>query len=163
MLPRELVTVGGQSVEIFGRGFATGSGQTAVFINGVQITPKSVIATRIQLVSPPGPPGPITIKVAVPLGCATYTAAALKYVVPKPVIASISPSQGPKAGGTTVVITGQYLSNATVKIASTPATVTSNSDTSVTVVTPSVRYAGNSALTLTTPGGSTGTIFRYTS
>ena len=161
-LPRTLLTLGGETVEIFGQGFATGSGQTAVFMGGVQVTPTSVTATRIRFTSPPSQPGPITLKVAVPLGCTTYAASDLKVVVPKPVVTSASPSQGPKAGGTAVVITGRYLANASVKVASTPATVTANSDTSITIVLPSVRYAGNASLSVTTPGGSAGLIFKYT-
>jgi len=161
-LPRTLLTLGGETVEIFGQGFATGSGQTAVFMGGIQVTPTSVTATRIQFTSPPSQPGPITLKVAVPLGCTTYAASDLKVVVPKPVVSSASPSQGPKAGGTTVVITGRYLANASVKVASTPATITANSDTSITIVLPSVRYAGNASLAVTTPGGSAGLIFKYT-
>lgn len=50
----------------------------------------------------------------------------------------ISPNQGSTGGGTTVTITGSNLTNATaVKFGSKAATITANTDTSITAVSPS--------------------------
>lgn len=64
----------------------------------------------------------------------------------------ISPNQGSTGGGTTVTITGTNLSGATaVNFGSKPATITANTATSVTVVSPS--GSGTVNVTVTTPGG----------
>ncbi|MEU4890909.1 IPT/TIG domain-containing protein [Streptomyces sp. NPDC044780] len=64
----------------------------------------------------------------------------------------ISPSQGSTAGGTTVTITGTNLAGATaVHFGSKSATITGNTPTSVTVVSPS--GSGVVPVTVTTPGG----------
>jgi len=160
--PRSLVTIGGQDVFITGQGFATGSGQTAVLFGSAPATITSVSSNQIRVTSPPGSVGPITIKVAIPLGCATFAAGDLQYVLPKPVITSFTPTQAPKAGGATVTISGRYLASASVKVGSTMAAITANSDTSVSFTLPSSRSAGNASLIVITPGGSDGKLFRYT-
>lgn len=160
--PRQLKTEGGEPVRISGHGFATGSGQTAVLFGSTPVTPTSITSTQIDVVSPPGPAGPLTIKVAIPQGCTSYSGADVKYYVPRPVITSVSPTRGPKAGGTTVIVTGKYLSNASVRIASTAATVTANTDTSLTVIVPAFRNTGQAAFSVSTPGGSAGVLYTYT-
>ncbi|WP_431954590.1 IPT/TIG domain-containing protein [Actinacidiphila sp. bgisy167] len=64
----------------------------------------------------------------------------------------ISPNQGSSGGGTVVTITGVNLSNASaVRFGTRNATITGNTPTSVTVISP----AGNGVVdvTVTTPGG----------
>ncbi|WP_063735997.1 IPT/TIG domain-containing protein [Streptomyces sp. RTd22] len=64
----------------------------------------------------------------------------------------ISPNQGSTGGGTTVTITGTNLANASaVKFGSKNATITANTPTSVTVISPS--GTGAVPVTVTTPGG----------
>ncbi|WP_371502062.1 IPT/TIG domain-containing protein [Kitasatospora sp. NBC_00374] len=64
----------------------------------------------------------------------------------------ISPNQGSTGGGTTVTITGTNLGGATaVKFGTKPATITANTPTSVTAVSPS--GTGTVGVTVTTPGG----------
>nr|WP_095877641.1 IPT/TIG domain-containing protein [Streptomyces sp. TLI_235] len=64
----------------------------------------------------------------------------------------ISPNQGSTGGGTTVTITGTSLAGATaVRFGSKPATITANTATSVTCVSPS--GAGRVDVTVTTAGG----------
>ncbi|MFJ7200668.1 MULTISPECIES: IPT/TIG domain-containing protein [unclassified Streptomyces] len=64
----------------------------------------------------------------------------------------ISPNQGSTGGGTTVTITGTNLSGATaVHFGSKLATITANTATSVTAISPS--GAGTVNVTVTTPGG----------
>ncbi|MFJ8948300.1 IPT/TIG domain-containing protein [Streptomyces sp. NPDC102395] len=65
---------------------------------------------------------------------------------------TVIPDQGSTAGGTRVTITGHHLANASsVRFGTAPATVTANTDTSLTVTAP----AGSGAVpvTVTTPGG----------
>ncbi len=75
-----------------------------------------------------------------------------------PNITSISPANGPIAGGTSVVITGiNFTGTTAVKFGTTAATsFTVNSDTQITAVSPS-RAAGTVDITVTTAGGSTAT------
>ena len=64
----------------------------------------------------------------------------------------ISPNQGSTGGGTIVTITGVNLAGATaVKFGTKPATITANTPTAVTVVSPS--GAGEVSVTVTTAGG----------
>ncbi|MFG2527007.1 IPT/TIG domain-containing protein [Streptomyces sp. NPDC048516] len=64
----------------------------------------------------------------------------------------ISPSQGSTGGGTTVNITGTNLGGATaVHFGTKTATITGNTPTSVTVISPS--GTGTVPVTVTTPGG----------
>ncbi|MEU5208657.1 IPT/TIG domain-containing protein [Streptomyces sp. NPDC020742] len=64
----------------------------------------------------------------------------------------ISPNQGSTAGGTTVTITGTNLAGATsVHFGTKTATITANTPTSVTVISPS--GSGTVGVTVTTPGG----------
>ncbi|MEU7429783.1 IPT/TIG domain-containing protein [Streptomyces sioyaensis] len=64
----------------------------------------------------------------------------------------ISPNQGSTGGGTTVTITGSNLGGATaVHFGTKTATITANTATSVTVISPS--GTGTVPVTVTTPGG----------
>lgn len=64
----------------------------------------------------------------------------------------ISPSQGSTGGGTVVTITGTNLGGATaVRFGTKTATITANTPTSVTVISPS--GSGTVPVTVTTPGG----------
>jgi len=73
----------------------------------------------------------------------------------------ISPNQGPTSGGTTVTITGVNLSNAVnVKFGLNNATITANTPTSVTVVSPSGTGVVNVCVT-TNSGSSNYLTFYY--
>jgi hypothetical protein len=57
--------------------------------------------------------------------------------VAKPVITAVTPSSGPTAGGTTVTLTGSgFMTGSIVKFGGNPATVISNSGTTMVVKTP---------------------------
>ncbi|WP_327287385.1 IPT/TIG domain-containing protein [Streptomyces sp. NBC_01198] len=114
-------------------------------------------SAKITAVTPPGT-GAVAVTVRTPGGTSnsvTYTYAAT------PSLISISPSQGPAAGGTTVVLTGTGLNGATaVTFGSNPATgFTVNSATQITAVAP----AGTGAVpvTVTTTGGTTGPVYYF--
>ena len=73
--------------------------------------------------------------------------------VPLPTISTISPISGVTAGGTSVTITGTYLSGATVTVGGSAATIVSTSLNSITMTTPVVS-AGARDVVVTTPSGS---------
>lgn len=80
-----------------------------------------------------------------------------------PTLTSVSPSQGPASGGTTVTITGTNLTGATsVTIGGTAATgITVNSATSITATTPA-HAAGAADVVVTTPGGTATLVGAFT-
>jgi hypothetical protein len=73
-----------------------------------------------------------------------------------PIVTSVSPGSGSRAGGYSVTITGKNLAEAySVTFSGVPATsITVNSSTSITVVAPSRAGAGTVDVQVTTPGGS---------
>lgn len=77
-------------------------------------------------------------------------------VQPPPDLASMFPTSGPTAGGTSVTISGHDFTGATaVKFGSTPASsFTVDSDTKITATSPS-SAAGTVDVTVTTPAGQT--------
>jgi hypothetical protein len=87
---------------------------------------------------------------------------------PAPAVASVSPSSGPMAGGTSVTITGTSLTGASsVQFGSAAASsFTVNSGTSMTATSPPGQV-GAADVTVTTPGGTSadnpGDVFTYTS
>jgi hypothetical protein len=84
----------------------------------------------------------------------TYTTAATTAVTATaaPTISSLAPSNGPAAGGTTVIITGTNLTGTTqVFFGSTPGTISTSTSTKVIVTAP--PGTGTVNVTVTTPGG----------
>ena len=134
----------------FGTGVATG---VAVDITQTQITATS-----------PGGTGIVNVVVTTAGGTSAISAAdRFSYV---PVVSSLSPTEGPATGGTTVFITGSNFTGATgVNFGSAPATsVTVNSDSSITATSP----PGNRpqvAVTVVSAGGTSaagpGAVFNY--
>jgi hypothetical protein len=76
---------------------------------------------------------------------------------PAPVVTGVSPAQGPRAGGTTVTITGiDFIGASAVDFGTTSATsFTVNSGSSITAVSP--PGAGTVDVTVTGPGGQSAT------
>jgi hypothetical protein len=73
-----------------------------------------------------------------------------------PCVSSISPNRGPRAGGTTVTITGTGFTGATsVTFGTASAKFTVNSDTQITATSP--PGSGTVAVVVTGPGGSSST------
>ena len=87
----------------------------------------------------------------------TATGTATLAVVSVPVVSSISATDGPDAGGTTVVINGTDLGSASdVKFGTTSVAPISNSSTQITVKSP-IHSAGTVDVTVTTAGGTSAT------
>ena len=75
-----------------------------------------------------------------------------------PAVLGISPSAGPTTGNTSVTITGLNLSNALgVAFGGVPATISSNTDTTLVVTSPAAAGAGIVDVTVTTAGGASNT------
>ncbi|MEV6006106.1 IPT/TIG domain-containing protein [Streptomyces sp. NPDC051976] len=147
------------------------AGTNPVTLNGTQFTGATAVtfgsaaALSYTVTSPSAitatvPPGTGTVNVTVRTPAGLSNTVSYTYA-PTPTLSSIAPSQGPTAGGTTVVLTGTGLTGTTaVTFGSTPATsFTVNSATQITAVTP----AGTGAVpvTATTVGGTSGAVFFY--
>jgi large repetitive protein len=146
-------TSGGTSVTITGSGFA---GATAVNFGTASATSYTVNSdTQITAISPAGS-GVVDVTVTTPIGGASATSAADQFTyLGLPTITAISPTIGPAAGGTSVIITGTSLTGATsVMFGTTNATsFTVNSLTQITATSPA--GAGLVDVTVTTPEGGT--------
>jgi hypothetical protein len=141
---------GGTPVTISGSGFTNASavrfGSSAatnvVIVSDTQITAKTPAGSGTVQVTGPGPTGPSTQNVLF-----TYT------TTPAPTLTSLSPTNGPTAGGNTVTLNGTNLTGATqVLFGTTPATITTNTATQITVTAPAGPPSAVN-VTVTTPGG----------
>ncbi len=142
---------GGSKITITGISLAS---TESVQIGGVLSTFTIDSPTQIQVTTPAMAVGvvPVTVTNAFSSATTSYT-----YVNP-PVIASVSPTAGPTAGGTTVIINGTGFLNATaVTFGATSATgYTVNNDTQITATNPA-HGAGTLDITVTTSGGTSTT------
>ncbi|MBK7652744.1 MAG: IPT/TIG domain-containing protein [Flammeovirgaceae bacterium] len=133
----------GSSVVITGTGF---SGITSVSFNDVVATTFTVISSTQINVTLLANATRGKIKVTNTLG--TATSANTFYVTP--FISAISPTSG--AAGSTLTITGTNLAAATVKFNSTSVPPTTNTNTSITVIVPSIA-SGSVNVTVVNLGG----------
>lgn len=146
---------GGTVVNIIGNQF---TGVTRVSFGG---TPASSVtvnsSTSIIAVAPAGSSGTVDVTVTTTAGTSATSAADQFTYIALPTVTGLSPSSGPSAGGTTVVITGTGFSNATgVTFGSAPALgYTLSNDNQITATAP----AGSGMLNVrvTTPAGSSAT------
>ena len=148
---------GGTTVTITGTGFA---GATAVTFGGTAATGYTVnSASQITATAPAGS-GTVDIRVTTPGGTSATTAADQYTYVPAPTVTSVSPTSGPTAGGTTVIITGTGFAFASgsgaVKFGAANAIYTINSNTQITATAPG-NSAGTYDVTVTTAGGTSAT------
>ncbi|MBF6296968.1 IPT/TIG domain-containing protein [Nocardia amamiensis] len=148
-------TSGGNSVVISGSGF---TGPTTVRFGTTATTFTMDSPSQITAIAPPG-----TGTVQVTVSNAGGTSNGFPYTYAQvPSLTSLTPTGGPAAGGTPVILTGSGLSGATaVSFGATPAaSFTVVSDTQVTAVAP--PGAGTVQVTVTTPSGSSnGLPFTY--
>lgn len=111
----------------------------------------------ITLTLPAHASGSVDILVIGPGGTSANTAADNFIYAATPTIGSLSPNQGPVAGGTTVTVTGSGFNGATdVNFDGTPGdNLVVSSDTSLTVTSPS-HVAGQINVQVVAPGGTSG-------
>ncbi|WP_234545178.1 IPT/TIG domain-containing protein [Streptomyces shenzhenensis] len=148
MVPSSGPAAGGTTVVINGTNL---SGATLVLFGASPGAITNVTPTQVTVITPAGS-GTVNVTVTTPGGVSnalpyTYTS------VPAPVITSLTPPDGPSAGGNSVVIAGTNLTGATlVLFGFTPAAITAVTATSVTVTAPA-GLPSTMNVTVTTPGG----------
>jgi hypothetical protein len=148
-------TAGGTAVTIAGTNFASGA---TVTIGGAAATNVVVTnSTTITATTPPGAAGAAAVTVTV-AGQSGSLAGGFTYRA-SPTVTSVSPANGPPAGGTAVTITGtNFLSGATVTFGAAAATnVSVTSGTTITATTPS-GSPGAVAITVTNSNGQSGSL-----
>ncbi|CAN7403178.1 IPT/TIG domain-containing protein [Aminobacter sp. LjRoot7] len=148
-------TAGGGSVTLTGTGFThatdvTFGGATAGFI--------AIDDTNIVVFSLPAhSAGLVNVVVTSPGGASAAAAAnEFTYIAP-PTVTAVSPTSGPTAGGTSVILTGTGFTGATdVNLGAAAATFDVNSDTQITATSPA-GSAGTVDITVRTVGGTSAT------
>jgi hypothetical protein len=144
---------GGTVVTITGTGF---TGATAVQFGPTAATAITVDSdTQIHATSPAGS-GTVHVRVTTPGGTSATSGADQFTYAPSlalPTVTGVVPNIGPVAGGTVVTITGTSLGGATVHFGTPTATITSNTDTQITVTSPAATAPGVVDVTVTTANG----------
>ncbi|HEY6284086.1 MAG TPA: IPT/TIG domain-containing protein, partial [Ktedonobacteraceae bacterium] len=125
--------------------------QITIYVNNLNGTP-AVTPTPLPTAKPTPTATPKPSPTATPKPSPT----------PSPTVSKISPSSGPAAGGTSVIITGTGFTGATgVSFGGTAARgFTVDSDTQITATSPA--GSGMVTLTVTTPNGTASAQFTYT-
>jgi len=163
---------GGDTITLDGSGFLWGvnPGSTVVTFGGVPATGLTVLSdAQMTVVSPAGPGvGTFDVVLTNSLGGATLPAA-FTYVPNPPTVVSLLPFTGPKAGGTSVVVTGSGYQigvppgTTTVTFDGVPAPfVNVVSDQTIVVLTPPGNVQGGVDVTVTNPNGSATKLGGYT-
>ncbi len=138
---------GGTLVTITGTGF---TGATAVDFGAAAATNVTVLSgTTITADSPAGT-GMVNVTVTAPGGISNVVAADQFTYMAAPIVSGVSPTVGPAAGDTLVTIAGTGFTGVTgVDFGTIPATIVSESATSLTAYSP----AGTGAVDVTVTAG----------
>ena len=146
--PTQGPTAGGTSVTIKGKGFLAGSTVTI----GAAATSVAVVSeTEITAKTTANPAGPQEV-IVTDVGGSSTAGPSYTYVAP-PSVESITPTQGPTTGGTTVAIKGKgFLAGSTVTIGAAATSVTVVSETEITAKT-AAGSAGPQEVIVTDVGG----------
>jgi hypothetical protein len=140
---------GGTLVTITGTNLAGGT----VLFGTQQAKLKSIKATQIVAISPPGAAGTVDVTVATAGGTSALVAADRFAYAAAPAVSGLSPALGALKGGTVVTISGTNLAGATaVHFGKVPAKIETTADAQIVVASPPGR-AGSVDVTVTTPGG----------
>ncbi|WP_228001490.1 beta strand repeat-containing protein [Nocardia australiensis] len=153
--PNQGTSTGGNTVTLTGTNLA---GATAVSFGATAATSFTVnSATQITAVAPAGA-GTVQVTVTTPGG--TSNGVSYTYIV-IPTLTSVSPNQGPAAGGTTVILTGTgFVGVTNVKFGAVATSFTVNSATQITAIAP--PGTGTVQVTVSTAGGtSNGVSYTY--
>ena len=144
-------TVGGNTVDISGAGF---SGASSVSFGGTAAAFTVNNDGDITATAPAHAAGTVDVTVTGPTGAsATSSSDQYSYDSP-PTVTSVTPVQGPAAGGTTVTVHGtNFVAGEAVKFGANPSTsVTFVSATQVKATAPP-HAPGSFGVRVTTPGG----------
>jgi hypothetical protein len=158
--PNHGPATGGTTVNIFGSEFANG-GTTVKFGSNNASSVTWIDSTHIQATSPAGDSG--TVHITATTGTGTSDTSSSDQFTYNPVLSSVTPNNGPAAGGQSVTILGAGLNGATsVSFGGTAAasfTVVNAGE--IDAVTPA-HAGGTVNLTVTTSGGGTSNGISYT-
>lgn len=150
--PGQISILGGTSMQINGANFQS---QVQAFVGLSPMTGTTQVNPgRIDGAAPPGPVGLADVTVTNPDGQSAALTAAVRYVVPPPTIATLTPNTGPGQGGTTVRINGSgFQVGATVSFGGTNApSAVVISPTDIDVVSP-LGADGPVNITIVNPDG----------
>ncbi len=152
---------GGTSVTISGTGF---SGATEVSFGGAPAAAFTVAGdTSITATSPTAAPGVVDVTVTSAGGTGATGSFDQFTFVAAPTITSLSPTSGPVNGGNQIVVTGTGLAAVTsVDVGGAYAAVLDQSDTSITVTAPPGESVDDSAVHVTSIGGTASAAYAYT-
>ena len=144
---------GGTSVTITGSDF---TGASKVLFGTVPASYKLTSDTQITAVSPGGS-GTVDVRVISPGGTSVIAAADRFTYILAPIVTAVSPTSGPAAGGTSVIITGSHFTGVSkVLFGTVPASgVTLTSDIQITALSPA--GSGTVDVRVITPGGTSAT------
>jgi hypothetical protein len=113
---------------------------------------------KLTATSPAGTVGTVDVTVTTPGGPSATSAADQFTYGAQPTVTSVSPNAGKLAGGTSVTISGaNFTSGATVRFGTTAATAVHFVNPSTLTATSPAGSAGSVDVTVTTPGGTSGT------
>ena len=158
MSPNNGPVAGGTGVTITGTGFVTGA---TVTLGGTAATNVVVTnSTTLTATTPAHAAGAVAVTVTNPDTQSGSLASGFTYTSsPAPTVSSVSPNNGPVAGGTGVTITGtDFVTGATVTLGGTAATnVVVTNSTTLTATTPA-HAAGAVAVTVTNPDTQSGSL-----
>jgi len=101
--PEQGPTAGGANIVVFGDHFQEG----CLVLVGDRLATSTdrVGPTRLEVVTPPGMPGSVSVIVTNPDGKVGWLPDAYRYLAP-PSVDSVLPAEGPSAGGTAIVVSG---------------------------------------------------------
>jgi len=140
-------TAGGTTVVLTGSGLLTAS---AVRFGAIPAAFTVVSDTRLDALAPAAVAATVDVTVVTPGG--TSNATAYTYLA-APVLSTLTPTQGPAGGGTTVTLTGASLTAAaSVLFGTAPAAFTVVSDSQLTATVPP-GAPGTVDVTVVSPGG----------
>ena len=123
---------GGANVNLIGTGL---NAVAFVYIDGNPVTITSKTDTSIHIMTPPYMAGTWNIQIKLSTGDILETGRAFTYVAPT--VTAMNPILGPLAGGTLVTLTGtNLLAVSAVTIDSVSASITSHTDSSISITTP---------------------------
>jgi hypothetical protein len=147
---------GGATVNISGMNFVIGA--TTVKFGNTAISPVTVNSPNLITVTAPPGTGTVDITVTTPGGTSVINPADQYTYAAVPVVNSVSPNSGVPGGGTVVTITGTGFTGATAVMfgtSSATSVAVNASGTSITATSP--PGTGTVDITVTTPGGTSGT------
>jgi hypothetical protein len=148
--PAEGPTTGGTEVLVSGSGFRTTA--TVLFGGSAGLSFHYRSPTLLSVVTPPGPRGPVDVRVVDMDGQSSVLPGGFTYV-PAPSVTELTPARGPATGGTVMVVRGaDFLPGLSVRFGSNPATVDAVS-TSQIVVTAPAGGVGTTTVSVVNPDG----------